>query len=278
VESLKPILSPYKLVSRELHPDDSVVDLMGVPIGGHGFAMIAGPCAVESESQLRNTARIVKGAGARALRAGAYKPRTSPYGFHGHGPDGLKILREVADELGLPVVTEVMDAADLDLVAAHADMLQIGARNMQNFSLLRAVSERRMPVLLKRGMAARIEDWLLAAVYLLAGGNDQVVLCERGIRTFERATRHTLDLNAVVLVRERTHLPVIADPSHAAGMRSIVPSLALAALAAGAHGVIVEVHPDPDHALSDGAQSLDLTTFARLAEKIRSGELRTAGQ
>jgi len=248
-----------------------------VEIGSGRPVIIAGPCSVESADMILETAKAVAAAGGDLLRGGAFKPRTSPYDFQGLGTKGLKFLAEAREQTGLPIVTEVMSWEEVPLVARYADMLQIGARNMQNFALLRAAGRSGRPILLKRNGGATIEEWLHAAEYVLSHGNDQVVLCERGIRTFERATRHTLDLNAVALVRERTHLPVIADPSHAAGMRSIVPSLALAALAAGAHGVIVEVHPDPDHALSDGAQSLDLTTFARLAEKIRSGEARTAG-
>jgi 3-deoxy-7-phosphoheptulonate synthase len=268
VESVKPILAPYKLASREMHPHDTVVDIGGLSIGGRGFAVIAGPCAVESPEQMRNSARAVKGAGARALRGGAYKPRTSPYGFQGQGPDGLKILREVGDELGLPVVTEVMDSSDVELVANQSDALQIGARNMQNFTLLRAVGQAGKPVLLKRGMAARIEELLLAAEYLLAEGNDQVILCERGIRTFETATRNTLDLNAIPYIKQKTHLPVIVDPSHGTGMRDLVIPMALAAAACGADGLIVEVHENPVAALSDGAQSLYPGQFLDLMRSL----------
>ncbi len=268
VEAVKPVLAPYKLVSREMHPHDSIVRFGDLAIGGNGFAVIAGPCALESPEQMRNTGRAVRAAGAKAIRAGAYKPRTSPYGFQGHGPDGLRILREVGDELGLPVVTEVMDSADVDLVAAHADALQIGARNMQNFALLRAVGQSGKPVLLKRGMSARIEELLLAAEYLLAAGNDQVVLCERGIRTFENATRNTLDLNAIPYIKRKTHLPVIVDPSHGTGVRDLVIPMALAAAACGADGIIVEVHEDPAVALSDGAQSLYPEQFADLMRAL----------
>ena len=264
VESVKPILAPYKLVSRELHPHDTIVRIGGMAIGGAVFQVIAGPCAVETRDQTRNTALAVKAAGASALRAGAYKPRTSPYGFAGHGPSGLKILREIGDELGLPIVTEVMDTADLDLVALHADALQIGARNMQNFSLLRAVGKAGKPVVLKRGMSAKIEELLLAAEYLLAAGNDQVVLVERGIRTFETATRNTLDLNAIPYIKQRTHLPVLVDPSHGTGVRDLVIPMALAAAACGADGLLVEVHEDPAVALSDGAQSLYPDQFTAL--------------
>lgn len=269
VESVKPILAPYKLVSRELHPDDTVVKIGGAAIGGGAFAVIAGPCAVESYEQTLTSARAAKQAGASAIRAGAFKPRTSPYDFPGHGPEALRILRSVGDELGLPVVTEVMDAADLDLVVEHADALQIGARNMQNFSLLRAVGATRKPVLLKRGMSAKIEEWLLAAEYLLAGGNEQVVLVERGIRTFETATRNTLDLNAVPYIKQRTHLPVVVDPSHGTGIRDLVTPMALAATACGADGLLIEVHENPAVALSDGAQSLYPDQFTQLMTRVR---------
>jgi len=269
VESVKPILAPYKLVSRELHPHDTVVDVGGVPVGGEQLAVIAGPCAVEDRDQLYDSALAAKQAGATLLRAGAYKPRTSPYGFSGHGPAGLSILREVADELGMPVVTEVMDTADLDVVAEQADALQIGARNMQNFALLRAVGQTRRPVVLKRGLSATIQEWLLAAEYLLSAGNEQVILCERGIRTFETATRNTLDLNAVPFVKARTHLPIIVDPSHGTGLRELVPAMALAGVAAGADGLMIEVHRDPAKALSDGAQSLYPDQFADLMRRLK---------
>ena len=256
VEAVKPVLAPYKLVSRELHPHDTIVRIGKIAIGGGAFRVIAGPQAVESREQTRNTAAAVKAAGASALRAGAYTPATSPYGQDGSGPDGLKILREIGDELGLPIVTEVMDIADLDLVAEHADALQIGARNMQNFALLRAIGSSGKPVVLKRGMAARIEELLLAAEYLLAAGNDQVVLCERGIRTFETATANTLDLNAIPYIKQKTHLPIVVDPSHGTGSRDLVTPMALAAAACGADGLLVEVHENPAEAWSDGAQSL----------------------
>jgi 3-deoxy-7-phosphoheptulonate synthase len=264
VESVKPILAPYKLVSRELHAHDTIVRIGKVAIGGASLAVIAGPCAVETAEQLRASAQAAKSAGATILRAGAYKPRTSPYGFSGHGPAGLTILREIGDELGMPVVTEVMDTADIDLVAEHADALQIGARNMHNFALLRAVGRAGRPVVLKRGLSAKIEELLLAAEYLLASGNDQVVLCERGIRTFETATRNTLDLNAIPYIKQRTHLPVIVDPSHGTGIRELVTPMALAAIACGADGLMIEVHNDPAAALSDGAQSLYPAQFDAL--------------
>jgi chorismate mutase/prephenate dehydratase len=260
------------LFDRRQHPAGTVVQVGSVEIGGARPVIIAGPCSVESEEMILRTAEGVAAAGADMLRGGAFKPRTSPYDFQGLGVKGLKFLAEARERTGLPVVTEVMSWEEVPLVARYADMLQIGARNMQNFALLRAAGRSGKPILLKRGGGATIEEWLHAAEYVLSHGNPNVVLCERGIRTFERATRHTLDLNAVALVRERTHLPVIADPSHAAGVRSIVPALTLAGLAAGAQGVIVEVHPDPDSAMSDGAQSLDLPSFARLAAQIRAAE------
>ena len=256
VESVKPILAPYKLVSRELHPHDSIVSIGGASIGGGRFGLIAGPCAVENDEQLLASAKAARAAGARILRAGAYKPRTSPYSFQGHGPEGLKLLAQVGRELDMPVVTEVIESADVDLVAAHADALQVGARNMQNFALLKAVGRSGKPVVLKRGMAAKVEDLLLAAEYVLAAGNSQLILCERGIRTFETATRNTLDLAAVPLLKAKSHLPVLVDPSHGTGIRELVIPMALAAAAAGADGVMVEVHIDPPSALSDGPQSL----------------------
>ncbi|MBV8688392.1 MAG: 3-deoxy-7-phosphoheptulonate synthase [Alphaproteobacteria bacterium] len=256
VESIKPILAPYKLVSRELHPHDTVVPFGRVAIGGRGFCVIAGPCAVETESQMRATAAAAKAAGAHGLRAGAFKPRTSPYAFQGHGVEGLKLLRATGDEFDLPVVTEVMETGDVEIVAQYADALQIGARNMQNFSLLRAAGRCGKPVLLKRGMSAKVEELLLAAEYLLAEGNEQVILCERGIRTFETAMRNTLDLNAIPYIKQKTHLPVLVDPSHGTGVRDLVIPMALAAAACGADGLLVEMHEDPAVAWSDGAQSL----------------------
>ena len=268
VESLKPILSPYKLVSREIHPHDTIVKLGKAAIGGRTFSVIAGPCAVETEVRLRASCSAAKSSGAVALRAGAYKPRTSPYSFQGHGPEGLAILRKVGDELGLPVVTEVMDTTDVELVASQADALQVGARNMQNFSLLKAIGKAGKPVVLKRGMSARVEDLLLAAEYLMAEGNEQVILCERGIRTFETATRNTLDLSAVAYMKQRTHLPVIVDPSHGTGIRDLVIPMALAAAAAGADGLLVEVHENPAEAWSDGAQSLYPHQFEQLMKAL----------
>ncbi len=258
------------LYDRRQRPEGTKVNVRGVEIGGEVPVLIAGPCSVEGEEMLLETAAAVAAAGADMLRGGAYKPRTSPYDFQGLGVRGLKFLAQAREKTGLPVVTEVLSWEEVPVVARYADVLQIGARNMQNFALLRAAGRSGKPILLKRGGGATIEEWLSAAEYVLADGNEQVILCERGIRTFERATRHTLDLNGVALVRERTHLPVIVDPSHAAGIRSIVAPLALAGLAAGAHGILVEVHPRPDEALSDGAQSLDLEGFAELGRGVRA--------
>ena len=259
------------LVDRRRHPEGSVVSVLDVRFGADSPVLIAGPCSVESEAMILETAAAVAHAGGDMLRGGAYKPRTSPYDFQGLGVKGLRYLADARERTGLPVVTEVLSWEEVPVVAHFADMLQIGARNMQNFSLLRAASRSGKPILLKRGAGATIEEWLMAAEYVLAEGNPNVVLCERGIRTFERATRHTLDLNAVALVRERTHLPVIVDPSHAAGVRSLVTPLSMGSLAAGACGLIIEVHPDPDHAMSDGAQSLDFAMFEELARLVHPG-------
>ena len=259
------------LIDRRRNPEGSIVPVRHLSFGGEEPVLIAGPCSVESELMILETAAAVAEAGGDMLRGGAYKPRTSPYDFQGLGVKGLRYLADARERTGLPVVTEVLSWEEVAVVAHFADMLQFGARNMQNFSLLRAASRSGKPILLKRGAGATIEEWLMAAEYILAEGNPQVVLCERGIRTFERATRHTLDLNAVVMVRERTHLPVIVDPSHAAGIRSLVTPLSLGALAAGACGLIVEVHPRPEQAVSDGAQSLDLAMFADLGRKVHPG-------
>jgi len=270
VETVTPILSPYKLVSRELHPHDTVVPLgPGARIGSDRFVVVAGPCAVESREQLDATAERVKEAGAAALRGGAFKPRTSPYSFQGLGRDGLALLSEVGRRRGLPVVTEVVDVSDLDAVVEHADMIQVGARNMQNFRLLQAVGQCPRPVLLKRGPAATVTDLLMAAEYVVAEGNPNVVLCERGIRTFETATRNTLDLSAVPFVKQRSHLPILVDPSHGTGIRDLVTPMALAAAACGADGLIVEVHENPEVALSDGKQSLFPEQFAALMAALR---------
>src|SRR5262245_25983787 len=268
VESVKPILAPYKLVGREMHPHDTIVELGGARVGGGRFTVIAGPCAVESRDQLRATALAVKAAGAHALRGGAYKPRTSPYSFQGLGQEGLEILREVSQETGLPAVTEVVDAGDVELVEQYAAAFQAGARNMQNFRLLQALGRSRKPVVLKRGMAAKVEDLLLAAEYIVAEGNPNVILCERGITTFETATRNTLDLNAIPVIKQRSHLPVLVDPSHGTGLRELVPPMAKAALACGADGILVEVHHDPMNALSDGRQSLFPEQFAAMMREL----------
>lgn len=262
------ITQPYKLVSRELRPSDTIVDVAGVPVGGNRCVVIAGPCSVESEEQIMTTARLVREAGATMLRGGAFKPRSSPYTFRGLGELGLRLLAQAREETGLPIVTEVMTPNDVNLVARYADVLQIGARNMQNYQLLEEVGRTGMPVLLKRGLSATIEEWLLSAEYVVAQGNPNVILCERGIRTFETATRNTMDLNAVALAKRRTHLPVIVDPSHGTGKWYLVPPLALAGLAAGADGIIIEVHPDPDRARSDGGQSLNPENFAALMPKL----------
>ena len=270
VESVKPILAPYKLVSRELHAHDSIVRIGDASFGGGRFGLIAGPCAIEDEAQLLASAVAAKKAGARVLRAGAYKPRTSPYAFQGLGIDGLVLLEQVGREVGLPVVTEVIESGDVEVVARHADALQVGARNMQNFALLKAVGRAGKPVVLKRGMSAKVEDLLLAAEYVLAAGNDQLILCERGIRTFETATRNTLDLAAVPLIKARSHLPVIVDPSHGTGVRELVTPMALAAAAAGADGLMVEVHVDPATALSDGPQSLYPEQMLALGKQLEA--------
>ena len=261
---------PFKLSSREVHPADSIVSIGDVAIGtGRPLAVMAGPCSVESREQTIATARAVKAAGASLLRGGAYKPSTSPYHFRGLGPSGLELLSEARAATGLPVVTEVLTPSDVDLVARKADCLQIGARNMQNFSLLDACGEQPKPVLLKRGMSATVEELLLSAEYILAKGNQNVILCERGIRTFETATRNTFDISAIPVVKKLSHLPIIADPSHGAGRRDMVAPMARAAVAAGADGLIIEVHNDPDRALSDGAQSMHPPQFERLMAELR---------
>ena len=269
VDRVVAILKPYKLVSREFQPHDTIVDVRGVKVGGGHVAIVAGPCSVETAEQILTAARAVKAAGASMLRGGAFKPRTSPYAFQGLGEEGLKILAAARDETGLPIVTEVMDPRDLDVVCDYADVLQIGARNMQNFLLLAEVGKTGKPVLLKRGMSATIEEWLMAAEYIAQEGNRDVILCERGIRTFETATRNTLDISAVPVVKQLSHLPVIVDPSHATGRPDLVLPLSLAAVAAGADGVIVETHPNPEHALCDGPQSLPIGAFAEYAGRVR---------
>jgi 3-deoxy-7-phosphoheptulonate synthase len=262
------ITAPYKLVSREVNPQDTIVDVRGIKVGGGSSVVIAGPCSVESEEQIMTTARAVREMGAQMLRGGAFKPRSSPYAFRGLGEKGLQLLAQAREETGLPIVTEVMTPSDVDLVARYADVLQIGARNMQNYQLLEEAGRSGAPILLKRGLSATIEEWLLSAEYILATGNPNVILCERGIRTFETATRNTMDLNAVALAKRRSHLPVIADPSHGTGKWYLVPPIALASIAAGADGIIIEVHPDPDRARSDGGQSLSIENFAALMPRL----------
>jgi 3-deoxy-7-phosphoheptulonate synthase len=261
------VSKPFKLVSRETHPENTIVDVGGVEIGAGRFVAIAGPCSVETEAQTLAAARAAKAAGAHLLRGGAFKPRTSPYAFQGLGEDGLKILAAARAATGLPVVTEALDSRSLELVCEYADCVQIGARNMQNFALLREAGRCQKPVMLKRGLSATIEELLMSAEYLLAEGNRRVFLCERGVRTFADHSRNTLDVAAIPAVKRLSHLPIVVDPSHAAGVRSLVPPLARAGLAAGADGIMVEVHPDPDHALSDGAQGL---TPAMLDDLMRS--------
>ena len=268
VDRVLPILSPYKRASRELQSHDTVVRVRDVSIGPGRFTVMAGPCAVESEEQIVDSARIVKAAGAQILRGGAFKPRSSPYSFQGLEEEGLTLLSIASRETGLPVVTEITDIHYIDTVSKHADMLQIGARNMQNFRLLQEVGRSKKPVLLKRGMSATYNDLLMSAEYILSEGNSQVVLCERGIRTFEHGTRNTLDLNAVPYLREKSHLPIIVDPSHGTGIRDLVLPMSKAAAACGADGLIVEVHPHPDRALSDGPQSLHFSEFADLMRRI----------
>jgi 3-deoxy-7-phosphoheptulonate synthase len=268
VEEVIPITKPYKLCSREFQSERTVIQVGGVNIGGDGVVVMAGPCAVETEEQILDAARAVKRCGGHILRGGAFKPSTSPYHFRGLGREGLKMLSEAGKEVGLPVITEVLTPKDVELVLEYTDILQIGARNMQNFILLDEAGRARKPVMLKRGMSAKVEEWLLAAEYILSQGNRQVILCERGIRTFESATRNTLDISAIPLVHKLTHLPVIADPSHGTGKWYLVTPLALAAVAAGADGVMIEVHPSPDTALKDGAQSLTFDHFADLMRRL----------
>ena len=270
VDSVVPISKPFKLASREVKEEDTIVRVGPLAIGNGRLVTMAGPCSVDTEENMMETARAVKAAGAHILRGGAFKPRSSPYAFRGHGEKGLKILAEARAETGLPIVTEVMDARDVDLVARYADILQIGSRNMQNFALLDEVGKAHKPVLLKRGMWATIEEWLLAAEYILSHGNRDVILCERGIRSYETATRFTFDVNAIPVIKRVSHLPIIGDPSHAVGKWYLVPPIALAAVAAGVDGLLIEVHPNPDHALSDGPQSLTPANFAKLMEQVRT--------
>jgi 3-deoxy-7-phosphoheptulonate synthase len=269
VERTVSILRPFKLAGRDFHPCDTVITLNGLKIGGEHLIVMAGPCAVESREQLLTAARAVKEAGAHILRGGAFKPRSSPYSFQGLGEDGLRLLAEAREETGLPVVTEVMAPEQISLVAAYADILQIGSRNMHNYSLLHAAGESGHPVMLKRGMMSTVEEMLMAAEYILSHGNERVILCERGIRTFEKYTRFTLDINAVPLLKQLSHLPVVVDPSHGTGHWELVTPVSCAAVAAGADGLIIEVHPHPAEALSDGGQSLKPERFMALMESLR---------
>jgi len=270
VESVTRIMKPYKLASREFKTEDSVVSINGIEIGGKRVVVMAGPCAVEGEEQLMEAARTVKEAGASILRGGAFKPRTSPFSFQGLEKAGLELLARVREQFGIPVVTEVVDPHDVDLVSKYADILQVGSRNMQNFALLTSIGKSQCPVVLKRGFSCTVTEWLTAADYLLAEGNNQVILCERGIRTFEDSARFSLDICSIPVIKRFSHLPVIVDPSHAAGHYSLVPAIAKAAVAAGADGLLIEVHPNPKEALVDGLQSLTPSDFARLMNELRS--------
>lgn len=264
------VTKPYKLVSREFKPEDTIITInKKVKIGGNNFVVMAGPCSVESEEQIMRTAEAVHKAGAQILRGGAFKPRTTPYAFQGLGLEGLKLLKKASKKFNMPVITELLHVKNIDMVAEYADIIQIGARNMQNFEMLQEVGKLKKPILLKRGLSARLEEFFLAAEYILNAGNPNVILCERGIRTFETATRNTMDLNIVALAKELSHLPIIADPSHGTGKYSLVTPLALASLAVGAHGLIIEVHPEPHKALSDGDQSLNLKNFEILMNKLQ---------
>jgi 3-deoxy-7-phosphoheptulonate synthase len=270
VERTAPVLRPFKLVSRDFHPQDTVVPINGLSVGAKKLVVMAGPCAVEGRDQMLEVAGRVRSAGAQMLRGGAFKPRTSPYSFQGLGRDGLRFLAEAREETGLAVTTEVMTPEQVPLVATYADVLQIGARNMQNYALLNAVGEAQRPVLLKRGLMSTIEELLMSAEYILSHGNNRVILCERGIRTFETLTRNTLDINAVPLLKSLSHLPVVVDPSHATGRWDLVAAVSKAAVAAGADGLLIEVHPDPENALSDGGQSLTPETFEKLMVELRA--------
>lgn len=269
VEAVIPILKPYKLASKEIKKDKTLIRVGDVTVGGKQIVVIAGPCAVESEEQIISTAKAVKSLGAHILRGGAYKPRTSPYSFQGLGEEGLQLLKKAGEITGLPVVTEVVNPEHVELVCEYVDIIQIGTRNAQNFELLKRVGQTNKPVILKRGMSMTIKEWLMSAEYILSEGNMNVILCERGIRTFETATRNTLDISAISVIKEETHLPIIVDPSHATGYAKYVPDMAYAAVAAGADGVMVEVHPEPEKALSDGTQSLDFDSFSKMIEKIK---------
>ena len=269
VEQVTRIMKPYKLAAREFKAQDSVVSIDGIEIGGKRIVIMAGPCAIESEKQLMAAAMAVKAAGACILRGGAFKPRTSPFSFQGLEEAGLELLKQTSEQFGIPVVTEVVDSHDVDKVSRYADILQIGARNMQNFPLLTEVGKSKCPVVLKRGLSATVTEWLTAADYLLAEGNEQVILCERGVRTFEDSTRFSLDIGSIPVIKKFSHLPLIVDPSHAAGHYSLVPAMAKAVVAAGADGLLIEVHPNPKEALVDGLQSLTPSDFARLVEELK---------
>ncbi|WP_130870452.1 3-deoxy-7-phosphoheptulonate synthase [Intestinimonas massiliensis (ex Afouda et al. 2020)] len=270
VERVMRVTEPYKKANRKYHPDDSLIDLgNGTLVGGKKLAVIAGPCSVESEEQIVEVAQAVKAAGAVALRGGAFKPRTSPYSFQGMGNDGIRLLQEAKAVTGLPIVTEIMSTDNVEMFEMCVDVIQVGARNMQNFDLLKQLGKTTKPILLKRGLSSTIEEWLMSAEYIMAGGNEKVILCERGIRTFETFTRNTLDLSAVLAVKQLSHLPVVVDPSHACGKAWMVERMSMAALAAGADGLIIEVHNDPPHALCDGAQSITPDQFAALMDKLR---------
>lgn len=269
VETVTRISEPYKNANRKFHPEDTVVEARGVKIGGGHFQLIAGPCSVESQQQITNIAKDVKKAGAKMLRGGAFKPRTSPYAFQGLRDEGLKLLKNAGQAAGMPVVTEIMDAAHIELFEEYADIFQVGARNMQNFELLKELGKSKKPVLLKRGLANTLQELLMSAEYIMAGGNENVILCERGIRTFETATRNTLDISAVPMLKKMSHLPVVVDPSHAAGIADMVHPLSLAAAAVGADGIMVEVHNDPAHALCDGPQALTPERFEALSNDVK---------
>jgi 3-deoxy-7-phosphoheptulonate synthase len=269
VEKVMRVQEPFKRANRAFHPDDSIIDVSGVKIGGRKLQVIAGPCSVENHDQIISVAKSVKLGGASMLRGGAFKPRTSPYSFQGLGMPGLDLLKEARKETGLPIVTEIMSTDDIDRFVEDVDMIQVGARNMQNFALLKALGKTRKPILLKRGLAATVEEWIMSAEYIMAGGNDNVVLCERGIRTFEQYTRNTLDLSAICAAKKMSHLPVLVDPSHASGLWWMVEPMAKAAVAAGADGLIIEVHNDPENALCDGAQSLKPERFAHLMGELK---------
>ncbi|MDP3765064.1 MAG: 3-deoxy-7-phosphoheptulonate synthase [Nanoarchaeota archaeon] len=269
VEKIMPVLSPYKLVSRDFHPENKIITVDGVKIGGNEIVIMAGPCSVESKAQIIETAKAVKKAGAKILRGGAFKPRTSPYSFQGLGEEGLRLLKKAKEETGMPIITEVMDTRNVPLVCKYSDILQIGARNMQNYDLLKEVGKCKHPILLKRGLSATINEWLMSAEYIMAEGNHDVILCERGIRTFENYTRNTLDLNAIPSVKELTYLPVIVDPSHGTGKYTLVSPMSKAAIAAGADGLLIEVHPNPEKSVSDADQTISTKRFEKLMKELR---------